>query len=187
LQDELNDDGDCSLREAISAANDNTTVDACPAGEAVITDTITFDVAGTITVTSQLSVTAGGPLVIDGGEVITTSGGGTTRVWWVEMGGILNMNRLVVANGYVGGHNAGGISNWGTLTLNFTRVVENSDGGIHNNGGTLTLNHTQVFENIGRGTINESGSLFLNYSTISSNSGGGGMGEGGFSIWAHRS
>ena len=30
--DELNADGDCSLREAIQAANTDTGVDACPAG-----------------------------------------------------------------------------------------------------------------------------------------------------------
>ena len=30
--DELNADGDCSLREAIQAANTNQTVDACPTG-----------------------------------------------------------------------------------------------------------------------------------------------------------
>ena len=89
LQDEQNGDGDCSLREAVTAANTNAAVDACPAGQ-VVTDTITFGVAGTITVTSQLSVTAGGPLVIDGSNVITTSGGGTTRVWWVEAGSELD-------------------------------------------------------------------------------------------------
>ena len=79
LEDELNSDGDCSLREAIGAANTNLPVDACGSGD-VLTDTITFDVMGTITVASQLSVTAGGPLVIDGREVITTSANGTTRV-----------------------------------------------------------------------------------------------------------
>ncbi len=67
LEDELNTDGDCSLREALEAANTNTPVDACGAGD-VLTDTITFGVAGTITVTSQLSVTAGGPLVVDRGR-----------------------------------------------------------------------------------------------------------------------
>ena len=32
-EDELNADGDCSLREAIEAANTDSTVDACPAGQ----------------------------------------------------------------------------------------------------------------------------------------------------------
>ena len=40
LQDETNINGDCSLREAIQAANTNTEVDACPAGE-VFTDSMT--------------------------------------------------------------------------------------------------------------------------------------------------
>src|SRR4030065_1390876 len=44
LKDELNTDGDCSLREAIEAANTNTSVDACGTGE-VVNDIITFDVA----------------------------------------------------------------------------------------------------------------------------------------------
>src|SRR4030042_1787029 len=74
LDDELNTDGDCSLREAITAANDNSVVDACPAGDAVITDTITFSVSGMITLNSLLNVTGGGPLVIDGANTITISG-----------------------------------------------------------------------------------------------------------------
>lgn len=101
LEDELNNDGDCSLREAIAAANTNTSVDNCGTGDVLI-DTITFDVIGTITLTSQLFVTAGGPLVIDGGEVITTRGSSTTRVWWVEAGSELTLQNLAVADGYVG-------------------------------------------------------------------------------------
>lgn len=111
LDDELNTDGDCSLREAITAANENTTVDACPSGGAVITDTITFDVAGIITVTSQLTVMSGGPLVIDGGDVISTSGGGTTRVWWVDTGIDLTLQNLVIVDGYSDG--GGGLYNHG--------------------------------------------------------------------------
>jgi CSLREA domain-containing protein len=44
--DELNADGDCSLREAIVAANTDTAVDACPAGSGA--DTINLP-AGTYT------------------------------------------------------------------------------------------------------------------------------------------
>ncbi|WP_298981118.1 CSLREA domain-containing protein, partial [uncultured Caldilinea sp.] len=50
--DELNSDGDCSLREAIQAANTNARVDACTAGSG--DDTIVFDPnlgAATITLT----------------------------------------------------------------------------------------------------------------------------------------
>ena len=48
--DELNTDGDCSLREAVRAANTNAAVDACPAGQNDQTDTITVP-AGTYTLT----------------------------------------------------------------------------------------------------------------------------------------
>ena len=46
--DELNNDGECSLREAIQAANTNSVVDACVAGAG--DDTITLP-AGTYTLT----------------------------------------------------------------------------------------------------------------------------------------
>jgi CSLREA domain-containing protein len=149
LEDELNSDGDCSLREALEAANTNTPVDACGTGD-VLTDTITFDVAGIITVTNQLSVNAGGPLVIDGGEVITTSGSGTTRVWWAETGSMLTLKRLVVADGYVGNDNGAGLyNNSGNLTINQCDFVGNhftiSDsvhyygGGIYSIGGILNV------------------------------------------------
>ena len=48
--DELNTDGDCSLREAVRAANTNLAVDACAAGQNAQTDTITVP-AGTYTLT----------------------------------------------------------------------------------------------------------------------------------------
>ena len=153
LDDELNGDGDCSLREAIEAANTNAPIDACGSGD-VLTDTITFNVAGIITVTSQLSVTAGGPLVIDGGEVITTSGGGTTRVWWVESNSHLTIQNLNIVHGYIVGY-GGGISNNGVLTIiNSTFYANDIDfgcgeygcfgggGGIYNNGIIMVTNST---------------------------------------------
>lgn len=47
--DELNSDGDCSLREAVKAANDNVAVDACAAGSASAVDVIDADMIGTFT------------------------------------------------------------------------------------------------------------------------------------------
>jgi CSLREA domain-containing protein len=48
--DEVNADGDCSLREAIIAANTNAAVDGCPAGSVVETDAIILP-AGTYDLT----------------------------------------------------------------------------------------------------------------------------------------
>ncbi len=57
LTDENNNDGDCSLREAIAAANTNTTVDNCTAGQSGVVDQITVNQLGTINLTSTLIVT----------------------------------------------------------------------------------------------------------------------------------
>src|SRR4030042_3921485 len=107
LEDELNNDGDCSLREAITAANNNTVMDACPAGDAVITDTITFDMMGTIALNSQLEVTLGGPLVITGGGDITLNGGGTVRLIMVAYDSQLTLESLTLSDGYMSGSGGG--------------------------------------------------------------------------------
>jgi len=49
--DEVNGDGDCSLREAILAANTNAVIDACAAGESAATDEITLTPGATYTLT----------------------------------------------------------------------------------------------------------------------------------------
>lgn len=178
LQDDLNTDGDCSLREAIQAANTNTPVDACTAGDAIITDTITFDVAGTITVTSQLSVTAGGPLVIDGGNVITTSGGKTTRVWWVEAGSKLTLQSLKIVDGYssFGGglNNNGGSVSFDDCNLSGNNVYEYDSGAIGNQYlGTMTVANSTLSGNSAKiygGALSNHGVLTVTNSTFSGNS-----------------
>ncbi len=177
LEDELNNDGDCSLREAIEAANTNTPVDACGAGE-VLTDTITFDVAGIITVTSQLTVIDGGPLVTEGGGVITTSGGGTTRVWQIEAGSDLTLSAIHIINGMVGEGDigAGLNSNGSSVTIigcTFTGNQAGYGGGAISSVGTLYVvdsifsgNHSDI----GGGGIVNVGSLYITGSTFAENS-----------------
>jgi len=200
LEDELNSDGDCSLREAVEAANDNIAVDACSIGDAVITDTITFDVAGIITFTSQLSVTAGGPLVIDGGEVITTSGGDKNRIWWVDAGSVLTLKSMVVTNGYLIGNNGGGMyNNKASVTINKCMFLWNdvyfdidsrdaSGGGIYNTG-SMTITNSTFYGNrasgffggkYGGGIYNQ-GFLIITNSIFSGN-GGGAEGGGVYNI-----
>ena len=175
LEDELNTDGDCSLREAITAANDNTAVDACPAGDPVITDTITFDVVGTITVTSQLSVTAGAPLEIFGADAITLNGGGYSRLFYISPGVDLTLNDLTIMNGY--GDYGGGIHNGGTLEIKDCTLSRNTaglgGGSIFNaSTGALTIINSTVsdsYAEYGGGIDNWDGTLVISNSIISGN------------------
>jgi len=66
--DELNSDGDCALREAIQAANTDTAVDACTAGNGadiieVPAGTYTLSIAG-----SEEDANATGDLDVTGGS-----------------------------------------------------------------------------------------------------------------------
>ncbi len=140
LEDELNGDGDCSLREAVTAATDNMAVDACPAGDSAATDTITFSVAGTITVSSQLWVIASGPLIVDGGDAITVSGGGTTRIWYADSGSQLTLSHLVMVNG--AGDEGGALyNNAGNVNLVSATFSGNQggEGGAIYNFGTMDI------------------------------------------------
>jgi CSLREA domain-containing protein len=172
LEDELNTDGDCSLREAVEAANTNATVDACGAGE-VLTDTITFEVAGTITVTSQLSVTAGGPLVVDGGDLIAISGGGTTRVLFTRVDALVSLLNLSITDGMAASLDGGGIANYGQLVLVNMHVDHNqgSRGGAIRNVGTLTLINSTLSGNSADrgGAIHNLGTATIISSSLSYN------------------
>jgi uncharacterized repeat protein (TIGR01451 family)/CSLREA domain-containing protein len=162
LDDELNADGDCSVREAFEAANTNTAVDACPAGvPAPAMDVVDFAVDGTILLSSQLTVTD--DLTISAGPSVILSGGGTTRVMVVGTGVIANLLGGTVADGFVSfpDESGGGIFNSGTLTVESSTFSGNSGGGL---GGGGIFNH-------------ELGTLTVSASTFSGNSGcnGGGI------------
>jgi CSLREA domain-containing protein len=179
LEDELNTDGDCSLREAISATNNNTAVDACGTGD-VITDTIAFDVEGIITVNRPLSVTVGGPLVIYGGETVSISGGNKVRIFHVDLNGILTLEGLTITNGsYTFG---GGIDNAGSLIIDNCFILSNSSTGYYNgfgggifNTGDLSINNSTFHENqtwgywgLG-GAIHNDGTMEINNSSLTNN------------------
>ncbi len=185
LEDELNNDGDCSLREAVQAANMNTAVDACASGE-VITDTIAFEVSGLITLASQLTVTPGGPLVVDGGYAIAISGGGATRVWWVELDGNLALRNLAVVGGFtVNGGGSGLKSDNGQVEVSdclFAGNVSVDYGGAAiYNLGTLSILESTFYSNTawwgGGGAIYNPGTLLVMGSNFIGNKGysGGGI------------
>jgi CSLREA domain-containing protein len=86
-EDETNDDGDCSLREAVQAANTNAAVDGCAAGDAD-GDVITFDMAYTIEL-SLGELPLSDDVSIDGSGVggVMVDANGTSRIFDVDAAG----------------------------------------------------------------------------------------------------
>ncbi|MFI5399240.1 MAG: choice-of-anchor Q domain-containing protein [Candidatus Binatia bacterium] len=109
----------------------------------------------TITVTSRKTI--GANTSIDGGNLITISGGGTTQVFAVDSGVTLSVANLTIANGGStsangGSGHGGAIVNRGTLNVNNTTFSGNSanasgylssaTGGAVYNGFSSTLTVT---------------------------------------------
>lgn len=184
--DELNSDGDCSLREAIQAANTDSAVDACTMGSG--TDVITVP-AGTYTLslagagenanlTGDLDITSN--LTINGAGNFATiiDGNGTDRVVEVRPGATTLIRDITIQNG-----NSSGILNRGTLTLRNSTVTNNSisgfgGGGVFNTAtGTLTVIDSTLSNNLanspdlshGGGGIYSDGTVTLNRTTVKDN------------------
>lgn len=190
IDDELNDDGDCSLREAVVAANTDTAVDNCTAGSG--SDTITVP-PGTYTLslagagedaaqTGDLDLTADVTINGSGQNDTVIDGANADRVFDVPSGVQATISGVTVKNGSA--TSGGGINVLGTLSLSASRVTTNTatslGGGIYA-GGTLTVTHSRIDSN----QANSGGGVFVSFlptaiinSEISSNSvtgGGGGV------------
>lgn len=170
--DELNFDGDCSLREAIQAANSDTAVDACTAGSGadiiiVPAGTYILSIAGRgedANATGDLDITADLTINGEGAAATIIDASELDRVFHIISGTVL-ISRMAVVNGQTFGGNAGGIQNEGTLTVR--------DGGGIQNMLTLTVIHSTVSGNVsdfGGGIQNSSnGTLTIIGSTVSGN------------------
>jgi CSLREA domain-containing protein len=152
--DEQNENGQCSLREAIINANQDNQPDSpgsldCPAG--VGADTIKFglgDAPATITLAEPLpAVTDGEGLTVgttDGAAPgAKISGAGQVRVFEVAEGAKLALKGLTVADG--NGGPGGGVLNRGNLTVSGSTLSGNgaaSGGGLYNSGTATVINST---------------------------------------------
>ena len=139
------DAANCTLREAINAAESN-------AGA----DIIKFSVNGTITLGSTLppitdDVTINGP----GSTLLTVSGNSSVRVFNVSAAGTVTFSQLTISNGQTFFADGAGINFTGTGTLNVTNC-------------TLTGNHGSVIAS--GGAIYNQGTLNVTNSTLSNNS-----------------
>ena len=197
-QDESNTRGDCSLREAIKAANTNSAVDGCRAGSATERDEIRFFLGerATIVLVSKLpTITDASALNINGGRKarIVVSGDGKVRVFAESKDAKLALANLTVADGFadtfdnsMSGVPGGGIVNkGGALTVTHSTFSRNNavvgGGGIANiDGGTLRVIDSTFYANrsIAGGAILNDARLEVSYSTFSANDaefGGGGV------------
>jgi len=166
--DDTTVNGNCTLREAVRAANTNAPVDGC-AGDAAGADTITLP-AGTYTLalggrdenaaaTGDLDVTSPITIVGAGATATVVDGGGIDRVFHVSAAGSLTASDLTVLGGNttggVGPAEGGGIYvDGGTLALTRVIVRQNTasagslgGGGLATNGGTVTLIDSAVRDN----------------------------------------
>lgn len=192
--DELNNDGDCSLREAIQAANQNVVVDNCAAG--VGDDEIILP-AGTYTLTlpgGDEDDNATGDLdilsnltIIGAGAISTTiDGGAIDRVLHIpSLQAQVVVNQVKVRNGLA--PIGGAILNSGVLTLTHSIIsankAEHGGGGIFNDG-ILTVTHSIISANetnangggiANAGPLTVADSIIRNNHAVNFNSQGGGI------------
>ncbi|MGH2582693.1 MAG: sortase [Anaerolineales bacterium] len=126
--------------------------------------TNTFSCVGstTIIVSATKTISVSGT-ILDGGGLLTISGGGVRRVFTVNSGVTATLQNLTIANGLCSGCNGGGVyysTNSGTLTItNVTfsgNKAQNTTGGVGGGGSGGAIYHS-------------SGTLVVSNSTFSGN------------------
>ena len=176
--DELNTDGDCSLREAIQAANTDSVVSGCTAGSGA--DTIVLS-AGTYLLgltgkdedsnaKGDLDITTDITIQGAGAESTTIDGNAKDRVLHVQSGASLEVSGVSI----VGGDTSG--------------ASPDAGGGIYVLSATVTIKDSTISDDAARlgGGINISGNsvVSIESSTISSNTAvvGGGIRQTGGTV-----
>ena len=152
--------------------------------------TITSNCGGVATVpfTAQKLITS--HVIIDGGGLITLSGGDVTRLFRVQNGRSLTLRNIILTDGFSGSDYGGAIyvENGGVLTVAGSTIQNSATNGwaggaIIDFGGTVTLTDSVIANNQSSyGAINSVGTLTLLRTTIMSNTatiGGGGLSIGG--------
>jgi CSLREA domain-containing protein len=196
--DEVNSDGDCSLREAIITANSVAPSDACTAGGGA--DTIAVP-AGTYTLTIPEDVTpddaedgdldVASEITLDPTGVVIIDGGDVQRVFDVLVGpGVaLTASDLTIRNGSDSG-DGGGIDSKAGLTLTGVTLSgnesESGGGGLNVDSGTATLANVTISGNLadgsGGGLSVAGGTVILSNVTVANNTADNnadGTGDGG--------
>jgi len=187
--DELNDDGDCSLREAIEAANDDQAVDNCPPGNPSSADDIFLD-SGTYFL-SQGDINILSSLNIFGMDMDSTiiDGDNSSRIFELLTNGIeVSFSDVTIQNGSTITNTGGGggilIHPGVALQLNNCKILNNQTdslgGGLDNWSGMVEVTNCSILSNSAEngGGIYNDGIMIIQNSIIDSNSAevlGGGL------------
>jgi CSLREA domain-containing protein len=152
--DENNVDGDCSLREAIIAANEDRAVDACPAGNGA--DTISLPAGDYVLTIAGIDENAARTGDLDLTEDVTIAGtsrfnttidgGGVDRVFEIRSLADVQISEVKITDGDSQGKIGGGILIiGGTLKIVNSRVTNNTgSSGIYIHTGDLTVINSRV-------------------------------------------
>jgi CSLREA domain-containing protein len=177
IADELNADGDCSLREAVASANTNVSVDDCEKGQGGKRDTVklapgelySLTIASTNednNLNGDLDFTGGGPVTLKGNargmDGPTIDAGANDRAIDAPSGaGSLVVKRLNLEGGNVmglaGGDDVGGAirSEGRSLTVEDVNVAQGSarlGGGVYAEGGPrLAIADSFMGQNVATG------------------------------------
>ena len=207
--DELNTDGQCSLREAIETINQGSAQDNCTFG----TGPFTVDVpAGTYTLsltgsgednnaTGDLDVLVALTLTGAGAGSTIIDGNGTDRAFHLNplaaASFTVSFSGMTIQNGSVSGSGGGIYGRDNTLTLSNSTISGNATsgggsrgGGLYLQAGTLSVTSSTISGNTsggsGGGIYNTGTAATITSSTISGNSAtgnrGGGMYNGGATV-----
>lgn len=195
--DELNMDGDCSLREAIVAANTDAAVDACPAGSGA--DNINLPAgnytlslvgedddasAGDLDITQDLTLTGAGLFQT------TIDANGIDRVIQILSNASVQISRVTVTGGNPSNAIGGNIYLYqGSLTLTRSRVWHSTASAAISASPiatALTVLESRIRDNTGSGVkITGNATALIANSTISGNAAdgaGGGVSGGTLTI-----
>ncbi|HEX7409839.1 MAG TPA: choice-of-anchor Q domain-containing protein [Candidatus Binatia bacterium] len=122
-------------------------LNTCLPGGGSFDGTVTFNCGGAATITVSSTKTISADTTLDGGSLITISGGHFVGVFSVNAGVTFTIQNLTISNGNSAG-NGGGIYNWGSGTLTVTNtIVANST-----SGGNCAGSVTDGGHNIDNGT-----------------------------------
>lgn len=184
-------DADCSLREAVAAAN------AAGSDDSIVFSSL-FDSPQIITLSgTEIVINNAGALTITGpgANLLTVSGNNTSRIFQNTVGSVTSMSGMTLTGGNgvstFNNNSGGAIQNSGTMTLTAMIITGNttsgSAGGIRNSstGSQLTINGCIISNNTSTGSSAggvqnfSTSTLVVNNSTFTGNLSGGGTVGGG--------